>query len=236
MDPTSPAVEGAPSAAATSRTGSPEPDPLASERRWIAAELHDGPAQTLANAVMTLDLIERALTGGRADEALTELRALRHRLRDELEELRGLIGRVIPPRLAELGLAGAIAERAATILGPDGPEVTLALDAPETVLDERERTVALRVVEEALQNVGRHARASRVAIRSWQDETSWSIEVRDDGRGFDPGTSGGSAPRRFGLGLMAERATMIGGTIAVRSGPDGGTTVMLSVPTRKEQR
>ncbi len=97
-------------------------------------------------------------------------------------------------------------------------------------LTDGQRTVALRVAQEALQNVRKHAGASWVAVATRIEDGEWVLEVRDDGRGFDVGAVAARGRRNFGLQFMRERAELIGARLDVRSRPEGGTVVRLAVP------
>ncbi len=96
---------------------------------------------------------------------------------------------------------------------------------PETV-----EIVTLRVVQEALQNARKHARASSIRIRMGRDEGNWIVEVRDDGRGFDANDPPTGDRRNFGLQFMRERAELIGARFEVRSSPNLGTAVRMTIP------
>jgi K+-sensing histidine kinase KdpD len=91
--------------------------------------------------------------------------------------------------------------------------------------------LAPRVAQEALQNVRKHAGASTVMVSTDVTGDEWTLEIRDDGRGFDMGTVAKRGPRNFGMQVMNERAELIGARFDVRSRPDGGTVVRLAIPT-----
>ncbi|HEX6867434.1 MAG TPA: ATP-binding protein, partial [Candidatus Limnocylindrales bacterium] len=112
-----------------------------------------------------------------------------------------------------------------------GLEISTELAAPPEALTDGQRTVVLRVAQESLQNVRKHASATHVAVVTRLDEDGWALEVRDDGRGFDIGAVAARGRRNFGLQFMRERAELIGARFDVRSRPDGGTVVRLAIPT-----
>jgi signal transduction histidine kinase len=91
--------------------------------------------------------------------------------------------------------------------------------------------VALRVTQEALQNVRKHAAASTVVVSTDVADDAWALEIRDDGRGFDVGAVAARGRRNFGLQFMRERAELIDARFDVRSRTDGGTVVRLEIPT-----
>ena len=200
------------------------------ERSRLAQEIHDGPAQALSNTIFQVEYIERVIE---SDPMLarTELRLLRELLRRELGDVRAFISQLRPPMLDQLGLDGAIAESAEYTRTLTGIDVELDLAAPTDTLSDGQRTVVLRVTQEALQNVRKHASAGNVVVATRLDDDGWSLEVRDDGRGFDVGAVAARGRRNFGLQFMRERAELIGARFDVRSRPDGGTVVRLAIPT-----
>ncbi len=198
------------------------------ERSRLAQEVHDGPAQALSNAIFQVEYIERVVDDPRL--ARTELRYLRELLRRELGDVRAFISQLRPPLLVELGLDGALREatdRAADLIGVP---VRVDLRAPAEDLDDATQTVVLRVAQEALQNVRKHAEAAHVEVATARGDGEWLLEVRDDGRGFDVGSVALRGRRNFGLQFMRERAELIGARFEVRSRPDGGTVVRLAIP------
>ena len=199
------------------------------ERSRLAQEVHDGPAQALSNAIFQVEYIERVVEDD-SRLARTELRFLRELLRRELGDVRSFISQLRPPLLVELGLDGAIREAAERASDLMGIPVNLDLGASPEHLSDAAQTVVLRVVQEALQNVRKHAEASHVAVRSLSEGSDWVLEIRDDGRGFDVPTVALRGRRNFGLQFMRERGELIGARFEVRSRPDGGTVVRLAIP------
>jgi two-component system sensor histidine kinase DegS len=200
------------------------------ERSRLAREVHDGPAQALSNAIFQVEYLERIVE---TDPALarTELRHLRELLRRELGDVRSFISELRPPLLTELGLNGAILDAVEQMRTLTGLPISTSLDADGDALTAGKQTVVLRVVQEALQNVRKHAAASTASVGTQIDGEDWVVEVRDDGRGFDPGTAAAPGRRSYGLQFMRERAELIGARLDVRSQPDGGTVVRLAIPS-----
>ena len=203
------------------------------ERSRLAQEIHDGPAQALSNAIFQVEYIERVLDRD-PRMARTELRFMRELLRRELGDVRTFISQLRPPLLDELGLDGSINDAAETMAALIGTEVETDLQAADTRLGDAQQTVVLRVVQEALQNVRKHARAKRTTIATRVDDGGWIVEIRDDGVGFDVGTVATRGRRNFGLQFMRERAELIGAALEVSSRPDAGTVVRLAIPLEKE--
>lgn len=204
------------------------------ERTRLAQDVHDGPAQALTNAIFQVEYIERIVADDPATAA-TELRALRESLRRELAEVRESIHDLSAPEVGARGLDGAIRDAAERLRGVLDITVTTELSAPDQALDEAQRTAAVRIVREALQNVRKHAAASTVVIATEAADGEWILEVRDDGRGFEVGDVVARGRRNFGLRFMRERAELIGARLDIRSRPDGGSVVRLAIPTGPRQ-
>ncbi len=206
------------------------------ERVRLAQELHDGPAQALTNALFRVDLLPRILE--RDPSAITsEVRAFKELLTRQLEQMRSYIHQLRPVLADAPGLDEALRERAEDLDG--NVRVEVDLDAPELLLDDPQRVVVLRVAQEALQNVRKHAGAENVQLMSWLEPPerigsgpSWVLEIRDDGRGFDVAdpVADGNGQRHFGLRFMRERAELVGGRLDIESRTAQGTRVRLTIP------
>ncbi len=198
------------------------------ERRRVAEDLHDGPVQQLVGLGLTLDALSaelRARDPGAADGVARAAASAR----DSVRALRRAIFDLHPMALEELGFAAAtraLVQR----LEWRGARVSLDLAAADA-LSETHRTVAFRIVQEAIANVVRHAEPTRVAITARADGDRIVIEVADDGRGFDPDRArarieGG----HLGLAAMNERAALAGGEVTISSAPGHGTRLRLVLP------
>lgn len=204
------------------------------ERSRLAREVHDGPAQALANGIFQVEVVERLLD---RDEALAraELKLLREILNRELRSVRAYLSQLRPPLLADLGLSGAISDAANQVGSILGVPVTVDLDEAIDALPEMIEVVILRVIQEALQNVRKHAAPQSVRVRVGREGSTWAVEVRDDGKGFDTEAAPMSGRRNFGLQFMRERADLIGARFEVRSRPDLGTVVRMAIPSGAEE-
>jgi two-component system sensor histidine kinase DegS len=203
------------------------------ERLRLVREVHDGPAQALSNAIFQLDYVERVIIDD-PNVAAHELELLGARLRRELGDVRGFISQLRPPLLAELGLAGSIGDAVETFTALSGIPVVTDIGGGGEGLNEAAQTVALRIVQEALQNIRKHAASESVSVATRIEGSDWVLEVRDDGRGFDIGSMAARGRRNFGLQFMRERAELIGARFDVGSRPNGGTIVTLAIPLQKE--
>jgi signal transduction histidine kinase len=102
------------------------------------------------------------------------------------------------------------------------------------LLNPTQQTAVLRIVQEALQNVRKHASSSRTVVATRLESGSWIVEISDNGRGFEVTAVAARGRRNFGLQFMRERAELVGATFEVRSRPGGGTVVGLSIPVGEE--
>jgi len=199
------------------------------ERARLAREVHDGPAQAISNAIFQVEYIEQIVADD-ARLARTELRFLSELLRRELGDVRGFISQLRPPLIEALGLNGALDDTIAHVGQLIGLTVDVDLKGPVDRLGHASQTVVLRVVQEALQNVRKHASASKVSVATLAEDDDWVLEIRDDGRGFDVTSVASRGRRNFGIQFMQERAELIGARFDVRSQPDEGTVVRLAIP------
>ena len=210
------------------------------ERSRLAEELHDGPAQAFANAIFQTQLVERALKDEPA-AAGAELASLRTLLERELDHLRAYINQLRPSLGEATGLDEALRDSATAISQRSGLPIELRLEASGSHLHSAARTVVLRVAQEALRNIAKHAAASRAWVRTSEtdapgDSRSWMLEVGDDGRGFDYETVAAHPNRRhFGLRFMRERAELLGSSLAIESHHAAGTVVRLTIALEAER-
>ncbi|MDX6647231.1 MAG: hypothetical protein QOK40_2958 [Miltoncostaeaceae bacterium] len=204
------------------------------ERRRIAEQIHDGPVQELVGLSLLLDAVVQDLEEARAMKAAEECAYVAGHARSSVRALRQVIFDLHPLALDELGFTAAtrsVSER----LGHAGVLVEVDVDAADA-LPQMQRTVAFRVIQEALANVGRHARATHTRIEAREVEGRMEVLVADDGRGFDPTAAGGGLMGgHLGLSAMRQRAALAGGAIRIDSAPGAGTTVRLTLPLSEEE-
>lgn len=201
------------------------------ERKRWARELHDETLQGLGALRVSL---ASALRGGSEANLRRVVGAAVEQMAEEITGLRSLITELRPAALDELGLDAAIetlSERSASLIGLEmDTRVALegGVDGSERLDAELERTI-YRLVQEALSNVAKHARAERVRLRVIERDGQVEVLVADDGVGFDPEAPGSG----FGLLGMRERVEMAGGEIWIESSPGRGATVRALLPARR---
>ena len=204
----------------------------AERRRW-ARELHDETLQSLGGVRIGLSSALRRDDLPVAQDAMREAVA---QIEREIENLRVIITELRPAALDELGLRAAIEGLLDRHRGQSGFQLggELVLPDPgagEERLDEELETTVYRLVQEALTNVAKHARANRVRVVVRESDGELLVEVQDDGAGFDPD----AASHGFGLAGMQERVSLADGTLSVDSG-EQGTLVRACLPARHRGR
>ncbi len=203
----------------------------AERRRW-ARELHDETLQGLGGLRLLLSSALRIDDLQLARETMRE--AVTH-IEREIENLRSIITELRPAALDELGLRTAIEALLDRHREHSGVQIEGELELPvsatgEDRLDDDLETAVYRLAQEALTNVAKHARASTVRVAVREHEGELSIEVQDDGTGFDISTTSDG----FGLAGMHERVSLAGGTLTVESG-EQGTLLRARLPARRSR-
>jgi signal transduction histidine kinase len=209
-------------------------------QRRIARELHDQVGQTVTGLSIGLKGLERKLDAASADkEALEQLRWL--------QSLAGAIGRDIhraaldlrPTALDDLGLYKALAAHVSEWSRHHGIQVDLQIIGDDERLHDEVETAIYRIVQEALTNVLKHAKAQSASVVVERRADEVRLIVEDDGRGFDAEavaaeTREGDA-QRLGLSGIRERLSLLGGSLNVESAPGSGTALFIRVPLRSEE-
>ena len=198
------------------------------ERRRMAREIHDTLAQGLTGIVTQLQAAEAASRAGdppagwrRHVDAATRL------ARESLAEARRSVDALRPEPLEGCRLSEAVAGVADRWSALNGIPAQVTTTGTARPINPEAEFALLRAAQEALANVARHARASRVGLTISYMENEVALDVRDDGAGFDPA----AADRGFGLVAMRERIAALSGTLQVESEPGGGTAISACVPT-----
>ncbi|HVD30297.1 MAG TPA: sensor histidine kinase [Methylomirabilota bacterium] len=209
---------------------------LEAERERLYRDVHDGPAQVLANAIFEVEYLERIAERAPAEvrqTLRTELSNLKGQFRGSLDSVRAMIYDLRPPELTELGLAEAMRNYASEWETRCGIKVASQLDLKDTGLSPMAELAVYRVMQEGLQNVHKHAHASAVGIAWSRANDNWVLHVTDDGMGFDL-VKAARHKKSVGLLSMRERAELIGGSLQIQSTPGKGTAVTLLLPLEKK--
>lgn len=193
------------------------------ERRRLRRDLHDGLGPTLASLAMTIDAARITLkTDPEAVDALLE--ELRTTMGSTIGDIRELVYGLRPPALDDLGLEGAIQALGGVVASDDGPKVDVQVEGDLNGLPAAAEVAAYRIVQEALTNVHRHAKAESAVVKLHLNGDLY-VTVNDDGVGLPPQVRSG-----IGMSSMRERAAELGGSCTVGPGPKGGTLVRAKLP------
>jgi signal transduction histidine kinase len=195
------------------------------ERHRLAGEIHDTLAQGFTSIVTLLQAVEASL-GPERDQARRHLGLALATARENLAEARSLVTTLTPAALNEATLADTIRRVTGTAAAQAGLRADVEVTGTARRLPTGTEVVLLRVAQEALANVRKHAAAGNVEVRLCYAGTAVRLTVRDDGQGFDPArTSDG-----YGLRGMRERVRQVGGTVTITTRPGAGTEVSAEVP------
>ncbi|MBN8235312.1 histidine kinase [Halobacillus kuroshimensis] len=198
------------------------------ERRRLSREIHDGPAQMLANVMLRSDLVERTYKKRGIEDAMQEVKSVRSLVRSALYEVRRIIYDLRPMALDDLGLLPTLKKYLATVQDyNDGLTITFATFGKEDRLESKYEVALFRLVQEAVQNAVKHAEAQEIKVKVEIMSTSAMIIVKDDGKGFD---TNGKKEKSFGLMGMRERVEMLEGELNIDSSIGEGTIVTIHLP------
>ncbi|GAA2488570.1 sensor histidine kinase [Streptomyces gobitricini] len=203
------------------------------ERERLAREIHDTLAQGLSSIQLLLRAAERALPDG-SPVAAGHIERARRTAQDNLAEARRFVRALAPADLERGSLAAAL-ERLCAAEGPGprvGPRIGFTVSGTPVPLPTPYEVALLRIAQSALANTVRHAEAGRAGVTLTFMDASVTLDVVDDGKGFDPCSWTPSPGGGFGLPAMRSRAESLGGTFTVESAPGQGTAVAVALPLR----
>lgn len=199
------------------------------ERHRWARELHDDTLQGLAAIRISLAAALQSRAEDREQRVVTAAEETVDRLESQISELSRLINDLRPAALERLGLVGALEALAEESAARGGFAIETALELPEELASEEERAV-YRLAQEGLNNVVKHADASRVSLYAGLAEGAVRVVVEDDGGGFEPSLDRAGGDGGRGLVGMRERLDTLGGELALRAAPGEGTRLEARFP------
>lgn len=204
------------------------------ERRRLSREIHDGPAQLLANSLLRTEIIEKKMNSddSDSDSVLDEVRQLRHLVREALKEVRGIIYDLRPMALDDLGLVPALMKYLNTVKESFNIPISFQLLGAERRFSMKLETAVFRLVQESVQNACKHAQASQIEVKLEFQKDALSILVKDNGVGFHAEKQREDS---FGLIGMSERVDLLGGKLTIHSQPNEGTIVLIHIPIKQEE-
>ncbi|MDA8381105.1 MAG: PAS domain-containing sensor histidine kinase [Actinomycetota bacterium] len=198
------------------------------QRRKLSRELHDEPLQLFLHLARRLESLGGS--SGVPGPVAAGLAQARHQAIDAASRLRVLARDLRPPALDQLGLVAAISSILADIEDEAGLNGDIAVTGDEVRLAPGIELGAFRIVQEALRNTVRHAKAHSVAIALTFGEDALELALSDDGVGFDPAAITAQGRARLGLVGMRERAHLLGGHLEIDARPGAGTRITATLP------
>ncbi len=208
------------------------------ERKRIAREIHDGPAQSAASLSFKLEIIRKLLESGQSENFSTEMDKLGRNIRAVVKEIRTIIYDLRPTLLDE-GLKSAIEARLKTFAEDTGISTAFKSRGDDFGIEYYLSSTIYKVVQEALTNIHKHSQAKNVKIDLNILKESIKVTITDDGKGFDTNSiisarKPGFSERGFGMQGMKERVEIIHGTINFESSPGKGTAITIDIPFERK--
>ncbi len=197
------------------------------ERRNLSREIHDGPAQMLANVLIRSDIVDKTMKQRGMDEALKEIKEMKEMARNALYEVRRIIYDLRPMALDDLGLVPTLRKYLSTIEEYHELKINFEFKGKEMRYGHKFEAAVFRMIQEAVQNAVKHAQAKLIRVQFEASQDQLNIRVIDDGIGFDQEEKRNQS---FGLIGMRERIEMLDGKLEVESELGHGTKVKISLP------
>lgn len=202
------------------------------ERKRLSREIHDGPAQMMANVLLRSDLIERLYRERGVDEAFKEIRNLKQMVRSALYEVRRIIYDLRPMALDDLGLVPTLKKYLATVEEhvqslKKSTKIHFTNMGSEKRLSSKLEVALFRLIQESVQNALKHSEATSITVKLEIKAHQVLAVIKDNGQGFDIREKKTSS---FGIMGMKERLELLEGDLSIHSKPDEGTLVMIRVP------
>ncbi len=197
------------------------------ERRKISREIHDGPAQMLANILLRSEIVERTIRNGSMDEAISEIKSVRKMVRSSLYEVRRIIYDLRPMALDDLGLVPTMKKYVDSISDYNNIPTEFSIIGEEKRLNSKYEVAFFRLMQESIQNAIKHSEASQIQVKLEIRRNSLTMVIKDNGKGFDVSKK---KDKSFGLIGMRERVEMLEGELHIQSSLGKGTAIIIKVP------
>lgn len=197
------------------------------ERKRISREIHDGPAQMLANILLRSELVDRTFRKGSPEEALEEIRNVRKMVRSSLYEVRRIIYDLRPMALDDLGLIPTIKKYISTTSEYNNIPIDFSSIGEVKRINQKYEIAVFRMAQEAIQNAVKHSEATQISVKIEICTNNLNLIVTDNGKGFDPTIK---RDKSFGLMGMKERVEMFDGTFDIISELGSGTKIVIQLP------
>jgi signal transduction histidine kinase len=209
-----------------------EREAIIEERRRIAREIHDGVAQSLGYLNLKTKIASDMVSDNNPVKAMTELNDIRKIVQDTYEDIRESIDQ-LSTEIKNLPMIPTLANYIRDFGNNNGIKIDFISPRPFPELSPVAELQLLRIAQEALTNVRRHALATDVEVRLENNRESVDLIVKDDGQGFSLTDLEESPPGYHGLNIIKERAESLGGSLNISTAPGEGTALMVSLPLEK---
>ncbi len=197
------------------------------ERRNLSREMHDGPAQMLANVMIRSEIVGKTFREKGIEEGLKEVRTMKEMVRQSLYEVRRVIYDLRPMALDDLGLVPTLRKYLATTEEYHQVRIEFITRGKEERFLQKFETAAFRLIQEAVQNAIKHAEPTVIRVVYENTPQFLNLHINDNGKGFDPSEKRDGS---FGIIGMRERIDMLNGKLEIDSKPGGGTKVKIALP------
>ncbi|MBU9713525.1 sensor histidine kinase [Evansella tamaricis] len=197
------------------------------ERKRLSREIHDGPAQMMANVLLRSEIVERVYQEHGIHEALKEIQDLRAMVKESLGEVRRIIYDLRPMALDDLGLIPTLAKYLRNMTERTNMPIVFKNVGREIRLPSELEVAIFRFIQEAVQNAYKHGKPSEVQVKVELKPTKAIAIIKDDGIGFDTEVKKEGS---FGLLGMRERVNMLDGELSINSKKGSGTLIMVQIP------
>jgi two-component system sensor histidine kinase DegS len=200
------------------------------ERRKISRQMHDGPAQSMANFILQTEIAMR-LFDTNLEGAKQELAALKESANNSFSRVRDFIFDLRPMMLDDLGLVPTVRRYIEALKEKTGINMTLVVTGTERRIEPYREVLVFRTVQQLLGNVRDHAQATQAKISLDMDDHQVRLAVEDNGKGIDPKLLDSDEGEGRSLAILQERVSQLGGTMDLEGSATEGTRVALAIPT-----
>jgi two-component system sensor histidine kinase DegS len=203
------------------------------ERVKIARDIHDGPAQSIANIKVRLGIVSKLIDKD-LQMAQNEIADLQSILQSSIRDMRRMIFQLRPVVLETGNVVLSVQNYLQIYKKNYGLTCSLQVEGPEQKLDAATETVVLRVIQESLNNIAKHTDANKAFIVMRFDENELTTQVQDYGKGFNAKNAISDSKDHYGLIGMSERVRLLGGQFSIKSSKNQGTLIEFTLSTLKE--
>lgn len=197
------------------------------ERKHLSREIHDGPAQMLANILIRSEIVDLSLKEGDVEQTFKEMKSIRNNIRNSIKEVRRIIYNLRPMSLDDLGLFPVLEKHINTMADYYNLNISLKVLGSKQRLHPNYEVAIFRLVQEALQNAINHSQSKVIHVTVEVVSEQINIIIKDEGVGFDMSENNKGS---FGIMGMRERVELLAGKLTINSKAGVGTSVRINIP------